>query len=75
MIEELRLRSFHESKSRWSCLLAFKPLFADRVSSVLERRFFSRDDVEGIRFKPDSLIRVAWGETPLSYDPMEELVK
>lgn len=41
---------------------------------VTERRFFARDELDAIRLKPDTLARVAWGETVL-YDPLEPIIK
>jgi 8-oxo-dGTP diphosphatase len=43
---------------------------------VTERRFFTREELEEgrIRFKPDSLPSVAWGEG-LTYDPLERLIR
>ncbi len=46
----------------------------DPAGVVTERRFFSRTDLSGIRFKPDSLPDIAWGDMALSYDPLERLV-
>ena len=43
---------------------------------VTKRQFFSRETLESgrIRFKPDSLIGAAWGES-LLYDPLEVMVR
>ncbi|MDQ2095042.1 NUDIX domain-containing protein [Rhodalgimonas zhirmunskyi] len=46
----------------------------DPEQIVTRRRFFSRADLNDIRFKPDSLPDAAWG-TALLYDPLERLVK
>lgn len=46
----------------------------DPEAVVTERRFFSREELAGVRFKPDGLIRAAWGEG-LSYDPLEVIVR
>ncbi|MBJ3778848.1 NUDIX domain-containing protein [Acuticoccus mangrovi] len=47
----------------------------DPAAVVTERRFFSEAELSAIRFKPDSLAKVAFGagET-VHYDALEELV-
>ncbi|WP_095588503.1 NUDIX domain-containing protein [Actibacterium ureilyticum] len=47
----------------------------DPEGIVNRRRLVSRDEMAGLRFKPDSLPAVAWGDAPLRYDPLERLVK
>ena len=79
------INEFHDPKSQYHqvdiffrCTITRGQLdeeWKDPENVVTVRRFFSRNEAEKIRFKPESLVRVAWGETPLSYDPMEELVK
>lgn len=46
----------------------------DPEGVVTERRFFSREDLAGIRLKPDGLARVAWDET-VYYDPLEPILR
>lgn len=46
----------------------------DPEGIVTERRFFTREEMRGVRFKPDSLIEAAWGEGVL-YDPLEVIVR
>ena len=48
----------------------------DPEGVVTDRAFFSRADLEfgRIRFKPDSLPAVAWGNQML-YDPLERIVR
>lgn len=42
---------------------------------VVDRRYFARAELGTIRFKPDSLAAVAWGDPgALRYDPLEEIV-
>lgn len=48
--------------------------WTDPEGIVTERRFFSQPEMEGIRYKPDSLPAAAWGNRVL-YDPLEPLVK
>ena len=49
------------------------PAWVDPEAVVTERRFFSRSEMAGIRFKPDSLAEAAWG-TGCHYDPLEVIV-
>lgn len=51
------------------------PEWRDPAAIVTERRFFTRDELARVRFKPDSLVRVAF-ERPAEalYDALEELV-
>ena len=42
---------------------------------VTRRRFVSRAEMTGLRFKPDSLADIAWGTGALGYDPLERLVR
>ena len=46
----------------------------DPAGVVNRRRFVTRGELAGLRFKPDSLAQVAWGEG-LFYDPLEPLVR
>ena len=46
----------------------------DPEGIVTKRRFFSRTELAGIRYKPDSLPDAAWGGGVL-YDPLELLVR
>ncbi len=46
----------------------------DPAGVVTERRFFSRAEMSRLRFKPDSLPDVAWGDG-LLYDPLEPIVR
>ena len=70
---------FHQVDLFFRCSIVQGALSADwrdpeRV--VTERRFFSRDDLDlgRIRFKPDSLPAVAWGDAMI-YDPLEVIVR
>jgi 8-oxo-dGTP pyrophosphatase MutT (NUDIX family) len=49
----------------------------DPARVVTDRRFFSQDELKQrlIRFKPDSLVEVAWAESGLTYDPLERLIR
>jgi len=47
--------------------------WADPAAVVDRRRFFSADDLTGLRLKPDSLARVAFADGCV-YDPLEPIV-
>lgn len=69
--------SFHQVDVYFRCSITSGTLssdWKDPEGIVTERRFFSRDDMGAIRFKPDSLPGVAWGEG-LLYDPLEPIVR
>lgn len=68
---------FHQVELFFRCTIAGGALsddWTDPEGIVTRRRFFAREEMNGIRFKPDSLPRAAWGEA-LLYDPLERLVK
>lgn len=56
---------------------ALDPGHRDPEGVVTERRFFSPAELSGIRLKPDSLPRVAFGAwtAPARYDPLEVIVR
>ena len=59
---------FHQIDVFFRCSIidgTLDPDWVDPEGIVTQRRFFTRDETQSIRFKPDSLARVAWGETPL----------
>jgi len=69
---------FHQVEVFFRCTITKGKLdgaWVDPEHIVSERRFFSRDDASKVRSKPDSLVHVAWGETSLSYDPLEVIEK
>lgn len=47
------------------------PNWQDPEGIVTQRRFFTRDELAQIRFKPDLLPQAAWGENHALYDPLE----
>ncbi|MDG2340991.1 MAG: NUDIX hydrolase [Paracoccaceae bacterium] len=72
------LSGFHQVDIFFRCTITtgrLDPKWVDPEGVVTERRFFTREECNAIRFKPDSLAKVAWSETPLSYDPLETIVK
>lgn len=69
--------SFHQVDVYFRCTIIAGNLSAawkDPEGIVTERRFFTRADMASIRFKPDSLPDVAWGDG-LLYDPLEPIVR
>ncbi len=71
--------SFHQVDVYFRCTLLSPPEMdadwqdIDRI--VTDRRWVTRDEMAGLRVKPDSLAAVAWGDhdAPL-YDPLEPFV-
>lgn len=70
--------SFHQVDVYFRCRItagALDPDWQDLEGVVNRRRFFSREDLSGIRYKPDSLPRVAWDTAAVPYDPLEPIVR
>ncbi|MBU2980937.1 NUDIX hydrolase [Lentibacter algarum] len=70
-------RSFHQVDIYFRCTVISGQLsedWQDPEHIVTRRKFFSRDALKQIRFKPDSLPDVAWGDG-FAYDPLEPLVR
>jgi 8-oxo-dGTP diphosphatase len=68
---------FHQVDLYFRCTViagSIDPDWRDPEGVVTERRFFTVEELEGLRFKPDSLAAVAFGRTDLSYDPLERIV-
>ncbi|MGB3280928.1 MAG: NUDIX domain-containing protein [Pseudorhodobacter sp.] len=68
---------FHQVDLYFRCEIVagvLDPAWRDPEGIVFERRFFSRDEMAKIRFKPDRLPEAAWGGAML-YDPLELIVK
>lgn len=53
------------------------PAWTDPEAVVTERRFFAHDEMGAIRFKPDTLPRMAFGgdSAPVVYDGLERLIR
>ena len=71
---------FHQIDIFFRCDIlsgTLNPLWTDPEGVVTERRFFSRQDLDGgrVAFKPDSLPLVAWGHGAAHYDPLEVILK
>jgi hypothetical protein len=69
-------RDFHQVDIYFRCAAigAMPVTWVDPEGIVTERRWFSREEMATIRFKPDALPGAAWGEGIL-YDPLEPLVR
>lgn len=68
---------FHQVEVFFRCRLlsgSLDPAWSDPAGIVASRRFFARDELAGIRLKPDSLPLVAWGRG-FGYDPLEPIVR
>ncbi|MCA0995138.1 NUDIX domain-containing protein [Alloyangia pacifica] len=64
---------FHQVEIFFRCHIAAGVIdhgWQDPEGVVTERRFVTRDEMQGLRFKPDSLPHVAWGRG-FGYDPLE----
>lgn len=69
---------FHQVDIYFRCTVhkgALDPAWRDPEGIVTHRRWFSREEMEAIRYKPDSLPEVAWGEGGILYDPLEPIVR
>lgn len=51
------------------------PAWRDPEDVVVERRWVGREELAGLRYKPDSLPEAAWGSAAGIYDPLEPLLK
>ena len=71
--------SFHQVDLYFRCRIVSGTLndtWTDPEGIVTERRFFGQREMDGIRYKPDSLPAVAWDAgTAITYDPLEPLVR
>ncbi|MGC9368799.1 MAG: NUDIX domain-containing protein [Paracoccaceae bacterium] len=72
------LGGFHQVDIYFRCSVqrgALDPAWRDPEGIVSRRRWFSRDEMARIRYKPDSLPGVAWGDGGILYDPLEPIVR
>lgn len=68
---------FHQVEVFFRCHIVsgqIDPAWVDPEHVVDRRRFFSRNEMAGIRFKPDTLPEAAWGQGMI-YDPLELLTR
>lgn len=69
--------SFHQVDIYFRCRIlsgALNDAWRDPEGVVTRRRFFSRQEMAAIRYKPDSLPQAAWGGGVL-YDPLEPILR
>lgn len=69
--------TFHQVDVYFRCTLVAGRLddgWRDPEGVVTVRRLFARDEMAGIKAKPDSLADAAWGEGIL-YDPLEPILR
>ncbi len=69
---------FHQTDIYFRCTIIagrIDPAWRDPENVVTERRFFSRDEMALIRFKPDSLPKAAWERGGPLYDPLEPIIR
>lgn len=46
----------------------------DADDIVTQRRFFTRDELANIRYKPDRMAQMAFDDGPVIYDPLERII-
>lgn len=69
-------RGFHQVEVFFRATIIdgrLSPDWVDPEGIVTRRRFVTRADMQGLRFKPDSLPHVAWARG-FGYDPLERIV-
>ncbi|UWQ21322.1 NUDIX domain-containing protein [Jannaschia sp. W003] len=71
-------RGFHQVEVFFRCRLrrgALNEAWRDPEGIVTRRRWVAREELAGVRHKPDALAAVAWDDAaPLRYDPLERIV-
>lgn len=69
---------FHQVELFFRCRIEDGRLtegWRDPEGIVNRWRLVTRDEMAGLRFKPDRLPAVAWGTDPIAYDPLETIVR
>ncbi len=69
---------FHQVDVYFRCEILAGDLtegWTDPEGIVSRRRFVTREELAGLRHKPDSLADAAWGGGGIGYDPLEPLVR
>ncbi|MCT4577853.1 NUDIX hydrolase [Donghicola sp.] len=67
---------FHQVEVFFRCTIedaTLDPAWQDPEGVVTQRRWVTRAEINDLEVKPSSLAAVAWGETGLSYDPLEPI--
>lgn len=68
---------FHQIEIFFRCKVIdgqLDPNWQDPERIVDRRRWVTRDEMAGLRFKPDSLPDIAWRDRAFGYDPLEVIV-
>ncbi|MEM5520300.1 NUDIX hydrolase [Sulfitobacter sp. AS59] len=72
-------RGFHQVDFYFRCTVIgstqIDPAWQDIENIVSDRRWVTKGEMAQLRVKPDSLIDVAFGDAPISYDPLELIVR
>lgn len=70
-------RDFHQVDIYFHCTATntMPEIWTDPEGIVTQRRYFSRNELTTLRYKPDSLPDVAWTKGLIHYDPLEPLVR
>lgn len=69
---------YHQVEVFFRCAIlsgALETAWTDPAGVVTRRRFFSRSEMDAIRYKPDSLPQAAWGTASALYDPLEPILR
>lgn len=69
---------FHQVDIYFRCTLVSGSLddsWQDPEGIVSQRRFFTRQEMAALRFKPDSLPSAAWDTECILYDPLEVILR
>lgn len=70
-------KGFHQIEIFFRCKLVKGVLqddWQDPENVVNRRHWVTRDEMAGLRVKPDSLAGIAWRDRAFGYDPLETLV-
>ncbi|WP_341233961.1 NUDIX hydrolase [uncultured Sulfitobacter sp.] len=72
-------RGFHQVDFYFRCTVIgspqIDPAWQDIENIVSDRRWVTKGEMAQLRVKPDSLIDIAFGDAPISYDPLELIVR
>ncbi|WP_448326846.1 NUDIX domain-containing protein [Sulfitobacter sp. M13] len=70
---------FHQVDIYFRCTVigsaGVDPAWQDAERIVTDRRWVTRDQMRALRVKPDSLAKVAFDSDPITYDPLEPIVR
>ena len=69
--------SFHQIEVFFRCKITqgrLDPDWQDPERIVDRRRWVTREEMAGLRYKPDSLPEIAWRDRSFGYDPLEVIV-